>query len=654
MATAARPKRPSILKRIIGAIKPNASSKPIAPPSPFDPWDYDRTAEAIEDAFEAQTIDVSRRNTSTFQPSPGMASFQNRLIYVNPIYVNRAFFQGDHWQNGAGWIGPHPATGDAGFQEGMLEIINIFTSKNAIREVTVRHTDGTVGKPINWHLTPIRDLDPDEKPNADEAAKIKEATAIVRRWLETRKVLDTLRDAVTTLLLSERAALRLSIPAGLATLGEDGRLTISAASIEDALRVIYLEHPLPENAVVIRDDDTKLEAGLWQFEVAGDDEESDAATDAERDDRGYAALCFVDDQGLTVTRIFAEGADKPETESSLDMGRRLPMFEMRRAVLITVQGQQTQRALNLATTMLPRTAVTSGFMERLMIDAQLPGSPELDADGNRTGRWIEAPFYVGAGTTNFVQSSEYLDEEGKVKRANASVNYREPIAPDGPIKGADTHYRALLDDVGQLHVVMSGDATASGLSRINARIEYLSTLQRTGTQAEDAFRAVVDAALAMAEALSNQPGHYTDTIRCQASCRLDTGALSPVERTAIEASIGKTLSRETAMTLVGIDDVEAEKARMAADPLSRAILGGEVGKALTALTTPGATLEGAAKFMGIEPDLVKDLLTAPIVTPELAPIEKSPPVPGDPNAPPAPGKPGVPPQDTVPPTPAAK
>lgn len=658
MATAARPKRPGLLKRLIGAIKPAPASTPLAPLSPFEPWDYDRTAEAIEDAFEAQTIDVSRKNTTQFQPAPGMASFQNRLVYVNPIYVNRAFFQGDHWQNGTGWIGPHPASGDQGFQEGMLEIVNIFTSKNVVREITIRHMLGTLGKTVQWSFAPTRDLDHDEKPTADEEKLAKEATALIRRWLESRKVISTLRDAVVTLLLSERAAIRLAIPAGLATPNAAGELTVNAASIEDALRFIYAEHPLPENAVVVADDDTKQEAGLWQFTVdansRADAESAEGGTAkvaANDDDIDYVALCFVDEHGMTVTRIFADGDEEPETESSLDLGGRLSLFEMRRAALITVQVQQGQRALNLAESMIPRTAVTAGFLERLMIDAQLPGYPELDADGNKTGRWIQTPFYVGAGTTNFVQSSEYMDEEGKVKRANAKVEYRTPVTAEGPIAASDQHYRAMLDETGQLHVVMAGDSNPSGTSRVNARIEYLSTLQLTAAEVEAAFRFVVDGALAMAEALSNQPGYYTDTIRCQASCRLDTGSLSSVERTAIEASIGKTLSRETAMTLVGIDDVEAEKARMAADPLSRAILAKAVGDGLTSLTTPGATLEGAGKFMGIEKDLLDDLLTEPIVTPTLAPIEKSPPVPGGPSAP---AGPGTPPQETVPPSPAAK
>lgn len=618
-------RRKGLLRRVIDAVTPAAlarTGRPFYPPSPFERWDYDRTADAIAEAFDDQTIDVSMKEDSQFSPSPGQVSFLARRSYANPVQVNRAFFQGDHWQNGDGWIGPHPAATDIAFSDSMQEIANIFTSKNVVREITIRHMLGCLGKAMQFGFVPQRELDKDEKPTPQEEKLATEAMALLRPWLKNRKVITTLRDAVCTLLLSERAALRLMVPVGMARRNDRGELIVSARSVEEALRFIFVEHPLPDNSAVITDPDTKTEAGLWQYTAADDanDDLDDDASLAEGGettlddpdgDEDYAAITFIDENGITVTKIFAEGTTVPDSESSLDLGGRLTMFEMRRAALITVQVQQQQRSLNLAESMIPRTSVTAGFLERLMIDAQLPGKPELDAAGNKTGRWIEEPFYVGAGTTNFIQSAEYMDEEGKIKRASAKMQYRDPITAEGPIAASEKHYRSMLDETGQLHVVMAGDSNPSGTSRINARLEYLSTLQLTSGEVEAAFMFILNTALAMAEALSQQVGYYTNTIRAQASCRLDTGSLTPEERTAIEASIGKTISRETAMALCNVEDIDAEKARMAADPLARAELGLAVGGALTALTTPGASLEGAAKFLGMEPDLLKDLLTSP-------------------------------------------
>jgi hypothetical protein len=606
----------SLIGRVLQAVA--GETKPVVrrPISPFDKWGWDKATQAIDDAFDAQTIDISLHgDDSGASGTPGKAMFVPGRT-VNPIVVNRKFFQGDHWQGGDGWIGPHPEITSSHFQDTMQEIANIFTSKNVIRECVMRHALGVVGRTMQWGFSPIEETDdPNGEPPEEIKRKIKEAMKIVRPWLQNRKVQTLLRDAICTLLLSERAGIQLTIPPGLADKDEDGNLVIEAASIQEALNFIYPEHPLPDNAAVISDRDTMMEAGIWKY-TSGNDETSDTPTqgtgqpiigdDAEKE---YVAICFVDERNDTVIRVFEEDGIDPIMETELPMGGRIPMFEMRRAVLATLQVQQGQRALNLAESMIPRVSVTAGFLERLLTDIQLPGEPELDSEGNETGRWIEKPFYAGAGITGFLQSTEFMDEEGKVRRANGKVTYREPVAPTGAITASDKHYRSILDETGQLHVVMAGDSNPSGTSRLNARIEYLATLQLTQGEAEAAFRFIVDTALAMAEALSNKVGYFTSVIRTQVACRLDAGPLLPAERQAIEASIGKTISQETAMMLVGIEDVEAERARMAMDPLSRAAYGSAIGDALNKLTAPGATFEGAARFIGVEPDRVQLLLS---------------------------------------------
>lgn len=646
-----------IVRRVLNAVTgkaPTSSTKTPRPVSPFELWGFEKVADKIDEAFDAQTIDVSVHNT--YAPSPGSATFLPRRTSVNPIVINRAFFQGDHWQNGDGWIGPHPESSNPAFADTMTEIASIFTSKNVIKEATTRHALGVTGRNTQWGFTPVRELAADDTPNPAEQKAIDEATKLIRGWIQSRKLPTQMRDAVCTLLLSERAPIRITVPAGLAAKDAAGNLVIHASSVEEGLSFVYVETPLPDNATVVLDNDTKMEAGLWKYTAAEEQEEGERTSLAEggatsagpdADDTDYVALCFVDENNLTITRIYKDGSEEPDAMSELDLGGRLQMFEMRRSVLVSLQVQQGQRALNLAESMIPRTAVTAGFLERLIVDGQLPGEPEVDGEGNPTGRWIQKPFYTGAGTTNFLQSSEYLDEEGKTKRANASVVFREPVAATGPIAASDKHYKAILDETGQLHVTMSGDAGASGASRLGARIEYLSTLQLTSGEVEAAWRFVIDTALATAEALANTPGTYTSLIRATAQCRLDAGPISAPERTAIEASIGKTLSQETAMMLLNVEDVEAEQARMAEDPLARAALGAAVGDALTKLTSAGASLEGAAKFIGISPDELTALLTSPppppmlpVIGPDGKPIPPTPPKPGDKTPPTPPPKPG--------------
>jgi hypothetical protein len=570
------------------------------PPSPFIDFEYEDAKAELDDVVESQTIDTSGSGHVT--PAPGDVNFISPRVQQDPITMNRAFFQGDHWQDGAGWVGPHPESNASGFSDAMREIALAFTSQNVVREVVSRHASGVVGKQWAWAFVPRRDMESDEEPTTEEQTAIKEATAIMRPWLLARKIPKLVRDAVCTVLLAERASVRLFVPAGLTEQSVDGGGIVRAASIAQALGLIWPEHLMPEDAAVITDADTMLECGIWLFEAQPDDSDDDEPVE-------FAGLTFLDQDGSTIMRLVPADEDIATVESSLQMGGRIPMFEMKRSALVTPQVQQAQRALNLALSMVPRNVITGGFLERVLLNAQMPGRFETDAAGNKTGRFIPDALHVGAGTTNFFVGVEDEGEQGGVTRASPSINWRPPVEPTAAISAADKHYRSILEETGQLHVVMSGDAEASGKSRVEARAEYLTTLQETQPEAEALLRFIIETSLAMAEALANTPGKYTSVLRAQAQCKLDAGPLSADERRAILEQIGKSISQETAMALLGVDDIEAERAKMASDPQARAGLGKTIGEALTALTMAGATLEGAAKLIGLSEDQINDLLT---------------------------------------------
>jgi hypothetical protein len=679
LATAARPANPAkpglslfqraqlVARRALAKARGKDARAAIYPPSPFADWDYEAAEQAIEDALDAQTIDTSRANQQAIVPAQGEAIFIAPRSRQNPIAINRAFYQGDHWQRGSGYIGPHPQSTDRAFNDTMVEIANIFTSQNAIGEVTTRHTLGVVGKPFRWSFVPRRDTG-DQKPTTAEQAAIEEVTALVRTWMLARKVPTLVRNATSTLLLDERSAFRLTIPAGLTKTNAAGETEVEAASVEEALAKIWPEHPTPEESAVISDADTKLEAGVVVYEGAAEvaAEVAEGTTDDDDETEDYAWLCFLNEVGDTVIRIIGESDDSAsdtsaagETDdsdddasedaepgtSTLKLGGRLTMFEMHRPALITPQVQQGQRALNFALTMVPRNVTTGGFVERLLMDAQAPGEPEV-VDGKRTGRWIEKPFYTGAGTTNFVEGAEYeeIQPDGTrtIRRGSPSAIFRDPVKPDASLTAKDAHYRSILSEVGQLHVLISGDATSSAVARIQARAEYLNTLLLTQPEVEAALCWLLETAIAMAEAIAKTPGKYTNLLRAEVNCKLDTGPITPEERKAIEESIGVTISQETAMLMLGIEDVDAEKSRMADDPNSRIKSGEALGKALLSLTMAGATLEGAAKLLKLEQKEIDDLMTPETFEATPAGVRLNQPKPGKPGETPPPAPPPIP------------
>lgn len=515
--------------------------------------------------------------------------------------INRRFVFGDHWQGGAGWIGPKPQPGDPGFSETMLEIRRAFTSRNVIGEVVGRHMSGVIGREPRWGLALRRALKQDEEPSAAEQALIDEAEALLTVWWDARKVMKTLQRCVVTMLYAERAPLRLYVPPGMLEDQQDERTgtmtrVITADSVEAALTKLWLEDPIPEQATVATDDDTKQDIGVFVSQVS-------VGATGEPKYEPVAELTYADGD-KTVVRMVDKSAT---TEYRLAFGGRLTMFEPSRTPIVSPQVQESQRALNLALSMLPRNVVTGGFLERILLNAQMPGTWETDAQGNK--KFIPEPYFAGAGTTNFVQGVQYEDGQGKTVVATPSVQFREPVPVAPSVDAKRSHYEDILEEVKQAHVLMNQDARASGKSREQARADYEADLLVTKTELEAAGRWVLETVLAMAEAFAGSPGKYTEQLRATFACQIDTGPLTAQERAANDASVGKTLSRETAMERNGVADVDAELQRMNAEPAAHLDMLTKQSTIITNLTTAGATLEAAATVAELDEDQIKELTT---------------------------------------------
>lgn len=236
-----------------------------------------------------------------------------------------------------------------------------------------------------------------------------------------------------------------------------------------------------------------------------------------------------------------------------------------------------QKLLNLALTMLGRNVVLGGFLERVLINAQLPGAYRTDP---HTGKqvFVPHPLEFGAGSVNALVGVEVRDEAtGELKSyANPSVVYRDPVPVGTFADTRDIAYRAILEECQQAHALLSGDAAPSGESRRQALSDFLSSLRLTAPAVERAVRWLLETALHLAAHFAGQPGRYLD-LRAVTICHLDTGPLGADEaKQVIDLVDAKLLSRETGMARVGIDDTDAEAQRIQAEDEASASLGGNV------------------------------------------------------------------------------
>jgi hypothetical protein len=451
---------------------------------------------------------------------------------------NRLFYDGDHWQGGSGWIGPLPDPSEANAAQVRLDIERGFVGENKVREVVQRHLNGAVGHTPQWTLGVRRALAEGEGPTEQEQALIAEGEALLRQWWDWRGTHNVVKDAVVDLLLAGRVPLRLFVPAG--ELNEQGQ--IPRAEPDEAIWYVYAEALKPAEATVFTDRRTMQDCGVYVYE-----DESSSTTMAE--------LSYLDGEE-TVLRIVSNDS---KTETRMPLDEALQIYEMRREALIGEQVRQQQKLLNLAKSMEARNVVVGGFLERVLLNAQLPGRWELD---EQTGRetFVPGAFRIGAGTTNFLAGVPIVDAEGNTTGyANPDVVYRDPVPVDTFEATALSAYRSILEEAHQVHALIAGDATPSGESRRQAVFDFAMSLMDTAEAVERAVRWLLETTLALAAHFAGQSGRY-DELRASVTCRIDVGPISAEEMKALVEVVGaRLMSQRTAMARLGIDDPAAEE-----------------------------------------------------------------------------------------------
>ncbi len=459
------------------------------------------------------------------------------------LALNRKYYEDDHWQNGAGWTGPRPEVGNASYTTVMAEIARSFVSQNTIARVVDRHASAVAGREIAWGLTVRRPLKDGETPTDAEMALIREAEAALTEWWDAQGVQVSMLEAVRTGQWAGKSPLRLFVPEGKR---DANGMVGTKPDLADALGLIFLDQPAPEAFQMVTDTRTMDKAGIYLY--------------TDDDDADWAEICYLDEAGRTVVKIL--GREQVE-EYALDLGGRLLHHQMTAKPLITDSVRRNQRLLNKALTMLDRNVDLAGFLERTLLNAQLPGAYEVDANGVR--RFVPSPLHVGPGSINAFVGVLTEDDTGASRLATPDIVYRDPV-PVTTFEGTKSMaLKSILEDTHQLHAIMAGDATATGEARRQAMAEFESSIRPTKTVTDQAVRWLLETALALASLFSGQAGKYGD-LRVNADCKLFAGP-APADEipNTINLHARHLLSRRTAMSRVGVEDPDAELAMIEAE-----------------------------------------------------------------------------------------
>jgi hypothetical protein len=513
----------------------------------------------------------------------------------------RKFRQGDHFQEGAAWTGMRAAPDDPNAKDVTERLRRLFTSSNKIAEIVRRHRDAAVGTSPNWTLTPSerggrlrrfisaslskvrRALkaaaatisgatgaggadQPAQTPPADEVVeRVALVDAALVEWWDKRQAHEKFKKAIDRYLYCGRGSLRFFIPPAL--VNPDGSLKSNKPrTLEEALDLIHIAAPEPDRCRLVTDEETQARAGIFIVEA-----------DTERDK--MAELTYLLPDGRTVVRVVRPGdearlpgpvgvTDAPAPEAVppgrqivVDLGGRLTMFEIETdEPLVSEQIIQHNQLLNLAMTHCGHNVLEAGFSELFLFNVQMPTKEVADPNSPTGKREVEeTTIQRGYGAFNrFVGVRSKRADGNGYEYATPSAEWKEP----SPIATfADTKrlaYTNILEEAQQLHALLAGDAAPSGESRIQALADFVVSLKGTKTQADAMGLWMLETALRLAAWLMGDASQFDDLV-LSFDTKIDTGRLTPAERTALLSEVERRLrSRQSAMILLGIDDPDAE------------------------------------------------------------------------------------------------
>lgn len=492
--------------------------------------------------------------------------------------ANQAFVEKhDHWQDGATWVGPDGG-GDPVVRTKVLQAVKRqFTPNDVIAEVLGRVANALLKSEPAVSFVPLEPAEEGSEGATTQQAEAEAMRRAVAAWWDRVKLWARARAAVKRARWSTRGLLRVWIPPGrlerrterpaqgAAGQARDVLALPTGLSIDAALERVELSDPEPGDAAVVTNPKTAERAAIF---LSKDD-----------DGRKRAELWYVDPAGgETRCRILSEGASSAETGAAgVNLGRRLPIAEMEAELLITEPVRRQQNRLNFFESLLNRVGETAGFPERYTLNAAPSGlwldtapasGPALDTktEGGKTWYLHRVPRTLGASiTTELVGLTYDVDDTGKKAMAAPGVTFKEPTDPAFAIKSCEHARSTILKSCRQAHVLRSTEADSSGYSIQQARAEFEDDATNTKGPLEGMLREIIECAVALAEAMgpSGAP-RFLDRYRCVIDLHVSSGPLSTEERRAnAEQVTQRLLSRESAMGMNGVEDVDAELARIA-------------------------------------------------------------------------------------------
>lgn len=532
------------------------------------------------------------------------------------VEANRKFYHGDHWQGGDGWLGPGPAEGNPEAEEVFDRIERGFVSANKIAEIVNRKVRAVIGHNPDWSLgfKAERKQIEEERTNPltgeklktgrmmdapyddKESLHIKEVNSPLVAWWDKRKILKVMQDVATMKEWGARGYGRMFVPRGdLEEATDDKGRTfkrVRQREFSEMMMRLFLETPDLEDARMLLDRETMETFGVCRYELDDDAPPIIEVSFLDDDGKTYIVTLKKESGAEGNTReqtaiekvvktkearaveaaAAVDGDEDEETDQpsdisaseGLDLNGHLTLYEVKGKPLVSPQMRQQNKLVNMALTTMGHNVLEAGFSERattnVELDDEASDEEQLEAGDGRERRAPVRPARTprGAGVTSHWVGIQYEKQKGQYELANPGVYWKDPA----PVQTfTDTHAEAtwnMLEEAQQLHALLSGAASPSGESRIQALADFVISCLDLKTEMDDFGKWIIECAMAMAAQFSGDPGKYND-LRCNFDCKIDVGKLTAEDKKQLMSEVDKKLrSRRAYQLLVGISDPDLE------------------------------------------------------------------------------------------------
>ncbi len=477
----------------------------------------------------------------------------------------------NYYQKGKQYVGPPAAMDDL---EGQRYIEQSFVPLAKLGELTRRYVAGAVGQEPAFETV-------DEKPITEgaaqgEAAKPSQAKQLadssVGAWWDNERMAETLEVFTSRLVSSNRAYFHYGVPPGFVRDFTDAAgsvvSAINAADFQDALELIYCEVPDAGTAFVYTDSSIRQKYGIYSYA------EPDPADSTKTIKCIEVSWCPTRDADgnkiepvLTQVRILKDDKSAPQS-FVLDTGGVPLVVEAKFHPLVfspvaSDANIRLNNVINSDCTMVKINTDVAGFPEKNHVDIATPVIDTGRKDDSGKPIYEDADAMTGPRTAPFHMSvvDESKDDKGSVTRSarGGTIIYRNPVSSDPLLEVIRFFLRELYTAANQAHVLEALSPDSSGVARIEARADFARALLKIARKVEGSLRDVLRGVRCLAAYVAQEQLEEMKALRDNVTCHPNSGPLSPDEkRLILEEVAAEVISRKLAMTMLGVEDLDAE------------------------------------------------------------------------------------------------